>query len=159
MIEVLTQGVLIGVFATIGMDIWAAIAKHVLRLPTAHWDLVGRWFGHLPRGTFVHQAIADAAPIRNELAIGWIAHYCTGAVYGIAYLTILEYLLSADPSLITALVFGLVTLFAPWLIMQPGMGVGVFASRAPRPNLIRLVNVSMHGVFGAGLYVAWVLIR
>ncbi len=43
------QGVLIGVIATIGMDIWAAIAKYVLRFPTADWAMVGRWFGHMPR--------------------------------------------------------------------------------------------------------------
>ena len=44
MIELIViQGVLAGVIATFGMDIWAAIAKHVCRLPTADWALVGRW--------------------------------------------------------------------------------------------------------------------
>jgi len=35
--EIVFQGVLIGVIATLGMDIWAAIVKYVLRLPTADW--------------------------------------------------------------------------------------------------------------------------
>ena len=61
--------------------------------------------------------------------------------------------------ILVVLVFGLVTLVAPWLIMQPAMGAGVFATRTPRPTVIRLVNLSMHGVFGVCLYVGWLLIR
>ena len=75
--ELTIQGVLIGVIGTIGMDIWAAIVKHVLRLPTADWAMVGRWFGHMPRGAFVHRPISASAPIPNELVIGWIGHYVT----------------------------------------------------------------------------------
>jgi hypothetical protein len=153
------QGVLIGVIATIGMDIWAAVAKYVFRLPTADWAMVGRWFGHMPRGVFVHRPIADSAAIPNELVIGWVAHYVTGLVYGLAYLYIVRVLFSSDPSLISALAFGVATVVAPWFIMQPGMGAGVFATRTPRPGLMRLINLSMHTVFGASLYVGWVLIQ
>ncbi len=153
------QGVLIGVIATIGMDIWAAIVKFLFRLPTADWAMVGRWFGHMPRGIFVHHPISVSAPIPNELAVGWIGHYVTGVVYGLAYLFIIQVLLSSGPSLISALVFGLVTLVAPWFIMQPAMGAGVFATLAPRPNVIRLVNLSMHAVFGASLYIGWLMVQ
>ncbi len=153
------QGVLIGVIATLGMDIWAAVVKYVFRLPTADWAMVGRWFGHMPRGVFVHRPIADSAAIPNELAIGWVAHYVTGLVYGLAYLYIVRVLFSSDPSLISALAFGVATVVAPWFIMQPGMGAGVFAARTPRPGLMRLINLSMHTVFGASLYVGWLLIQ
>ena len=156
--EVVYQGVFIGIVATLGMDIWAAIVKHLLHLPTANWALVGRWFGHMPRGVFVHHPIADSSVIPNELAIGWVTHYLTGIVYGIAYLSVVQVLFSSGPTLTSALVFGLVTLAAPWLIMQPGMGAGIFASRTPRPNMMRLINLSMHVVFGASLYIAWLLI-
>ena len=153
------QGVLIGIIATIGMDIWAAVVKYVFRLPTADWAMVGRWFGHMPRGMFAHHPISDTAPIPNELVIGWIAHYITGLVYGLAYLYIVQVLLTSGPSLISALVFGLVTLVAPWFIMQPGMGAGIFAARTPRPGLMRLINLSMHTVFGVSLYLGWLLIQ
>jgi hypothetical protein len=156
--EIVFQGILIGVIATLGMDIWAAIVKHVLRLPTADWALVGRWFGHMPRGVFVHRPVADSDAISNELTIGRIAHYATGIVYGLAYLSIIQILFSSGPMLTSALAFGLLTLAAPWLIMQPGMGAGIFASRTPRPSLMRLVNLSMHLVFGVSLYIAWLLI-
>jgi hypothetical protein len=156
--NIVVQGIIIGVIATLGMDIWATGVKHVLRLPTADWALVGRWFGHMPRGVFVHRPIAESAAISNELAIGWIAHYATGIVYGLTYLSIIQILFSSSPTLASALAFGLVTLAAPWLIMQPGMGAGIFASRTPRPSVMRLVNLSMHVVFGVSLYIAWLLI-
>jgi len=153
----LFEGVLIGSIATIGMDVWAAIAKHVLRLPTANWALVGRWIGHMPGGRFVHSSIAGSPPIPNELAIGWITHYCTGMMYGVLYLSSVELLLSTGPTLVSALIFGLVTLAAPWLIMQPAMGAGIFASKAPHPGVARLMSLSMHLVFAVCLYGAWLV--
>jgi len=156
--ESVYQGVIIGILATIGTDIWAVIVKHVFHLPTANWALAGRWFGHMPRGRFAHKSISDAKPLRNELAIGWLAHYAIGVTYGIAYLAAIRVLFSTDPSLKSALLFGLATLAAPWLLMQPGMGLGFFASRTPRPAVVRLVNLSMHLVFGASLFLAWLLL-
>lgn len=158
-LEILTQGIFLGIVATICMDIWAAIAKHVLGLPTADWALVGRWFGYMPKGVLFHDPIADSPAIPNELAIGWIAHYCTGIVYGVGYLIIVRTLFSADPTLLSALAFGLATLGAPWLIMQPGLGAGVFASKTQHPGVVRLVNLSMHVAFGACLYAAWFLVN
>ncbi len=155
---IIVHGFLIGIIATICLDVWAAFVKHVLHLPAAHWAMVGRWVGHLPRGRFVHPAIAESPPISNELAIGWITHYVTGIVYGIAYLGIVQGLLSRDPSLVSALIFGLATVVAPWFILQPGLGAGVFASRTPNPARTRMINLSMHTVFGVSLYLGWVLV-
>ena len=50
-------------------------------------------------------------------------------------------------------------LIAPRRILQPAMEAGVFASRMPKPGIVRLVEVSMHAVFGASLYLGWLLIR
>jgi hypothetical protein len=140
------------------MDIAALFARHVLRLPTGRWDLMGRWFGYWFKGTLVHRPISESEPIAHELAIGWIGHYVTGIIYGIAYLGVVENALAAEPSIETALVFGLVTLAAPWLFVQPSIGVGVFASNAPHPWVIRLTNVAMHMAFGASLYIGWGLL-
>lgn len=158
MIEPMLKGVLIGLVATACLDTWAAIAKHILKLPTADWAMVGRWFGHMPRGVFLHQPISRAAPVRNELTLGWIGHYLIGVLYGTTYVYIVRFALDGEPSLISGLGFGIATLFAPWLIMQPAMGAGVFASRTPRPAVVRLMNISMHALFGVSLYVAWLVV-
>lgn len=152
------SGVLIGIIATVAMDIWAMIVKNVFRLPTTNWAMVGRWFGHMRHGVFAHRPIAGADVVKNELWIGWFAHYGTGIIYGLAYLFGVQILLVRTPSLLSALVFGLATLIFPWFIMQPAMGAGVFAAKTARPMIMRLVNLSMHTVFGVFLYVGWLLI-
>jgi hypothetical protein len=157
--DLVTQAVLIGIVATIGMDVWAAIVKYIFRLPTTDWAMIGRWFGHMPRGVFVHHPISEAPAVRNELAMGWIIHYGIGIVYGFLYLYIVQVFFSSTPSFVSALVFGAVTLVAPWFIMQPGLGMGVFAIRVPRPWLIRWINLSMHLAFGASLFLGWLLLR
>lgn len=43
---------------------------------------------------------------------------------------------------------------APFLLMQPGMGAGIAASRTPRPTIARLHSLLTHAIFGLGLYAA-----
>jgi hypothetical protein len=59
-----------------------------------------------------------------------------------------------EPALAPALFFGTVTVAAPWLIMQPGMGTGFAASRARNPWSARFSGLITHAIFGLGLYVA-----
>lgn len=58
------------------------------------------------------------------------------------------------PTLATALLSGVVTLFAPFLILQPAFGFGVAASRTPRPWLARSLSLLAHLAYGIGLYLA-----
>jgi hypothetical protein len=38
--------------------------------------------------------------------------------------------------------------------MQPGMGLGIAARRAPNPTAARMRSLTTHAVFGIGLYAA-----
>ena len=49
---------------------------------------------------------------------------------------------------------GLVTIVAPWFVMQPAMGAGIAASRTPHPWSARLRNLATHAVYGIGLYLS-----
>ncbi len=60
------------------------------------------------------------------------------------------------PTLLPALAFGVVTTLVPYLVMQPSLGLGIAASKTPRPNRARLKSLATHTVFGAGLYL-WAL--
>lgn len=156
---VLLQGLFTGLLATILIDAWALFLQSVFRLPTTDWAMVGRWVGHLRHGTYVHNPIATAAPVAGERAVGWATHYVIGLLYGVAYLWLVVEMLGQTPGLTSAIVFSLVLLVAPWFIMQPGLGLGVLAHRAPRPWLIRGINISVHIIFGVGLYLGWMLAR
>ena len=57
-----------------------------------------------------------------------------------------------------ALLVGIGTVVAPFLLMQPGMGAGVAASRTPRPAAARVQSLVTHAIFGLGLYASgWVV--
>ena len=152
------DGVRIGVVATIGVDLAALFSRQLLRLPTTDWALMGRWFGHGFKGVFMHAHIAKSEPIPHERVIGWAGHYLTGVVYAVIYMGIVESLPAAAPTVRSAIVFGLATLAAPWFLVQPLTGAGVFAMSTPHPWPIRIANALMHLVFGAGLFAGWVLV-
>ena len=157
--EILARGVLIGIGATATMDVYAIVANRWFGLPMSNWAFVGRWIGHFRHGQFMQQSIAAAQPVRGELAIGWLAHYIVGALYGVLLLAICGLEWAHQPTLLPAMLVGLSMLIAPFFIMQPGMGAGIASSKTPKPNAARLRSVLNHAVFGLGMYAtAWLLV-
>jgi hypothetical protein len=155
-VNIITHAIVIGAGATAVMDLWAACLRRFWGVPSLDYALLGRWIGHFPRGRFMHESIASAVPIRHERIIGWSAHYTIGIAFAALLLAVwgLEWL--ERPTLLPALIVSSGTLFAPFLIMQPAMGAGVAASKAPRPHVARLRSIVTHTVYGVGLYVsAW----
>ena len=63
------------------------------------------------------------------------------------------------PTLIPAIIFGVVTVLAPFFIMQPLFGLGIAASKTPNPAQARLRSLLNHTAFGVGLYLFAVLIN
>jgi hypothetical protein len=158
LIEVLARATIIGVAGAALMDVWGAFSRHVLRVQGLDYALLGRWIGHLPRRRFLHDRIADAAPVRRERALGWAAHYSIGIAFALPLIAIWGLGWARSPTFLPAMVVGLVTVLAPWLVMQPAMGAGISAAKAPRRNVVRLRNLATHAVYGAGLYVSALLL-
>ena len=158
MLEILVFAILIGVGATIVMDLWGVLLKRCFGIPALNFAMVGRWIGHFPRGRFVHDAIAQAAPVRGEGLIGWSAHYAIGIGFAGLLLAIWGLDWARQPTLLPALIIGVATVAAPFFIMQPGMGAGFAASKAPKPNVARLRSLATHTVFGLGLYASALLL-
>ncbi|MDH5327845.1 MAG: DUF2938 domain-containing protein [Gammaproteobacteria bacterium] len=149
--ELVLSAIIIGVIATAALDVWAEILSKGFKLPTTNWGMVGRWFGHLPGGRLIHKPISNSKKIKYERAIGWVLHYAIGIAYAYIYLVMVH----GSPGVVSALAFGLATVLVPWFILQPGLGLGCFARLAPKPNVTRLISLSMHIVFGFGLYLGW----
>lgn len=150
-------GALIGMGATAIMDVWLSILKR-MNVPTLDFALIGRWFGHTLQGRWKHDAIARAAPVRGELALGWIAHYAIGIAFAWMLLGVTEATRTQAPRLLPALGVGIGTVFAPWFVMQPAMGAGIASSRTRTPVRNCLRSLLNHAVFGLGLYVAATLL-
>jgi hypothetical protein len=151
--DFLLQAVTIGVSATAVMDIWAVLQKHFFGITPRGYALVGRWIAYFPKGQFMHRSIADARPVKWEGVIGWTAHYLIGILFAALLLAIVGPDWVRNPSPGPALLVGLVTVAAPFLVLQPAFGSGIAASRTPQPNTARWRSIVAHLSFGVGLYV------
>lgn len=146
------QVILAGVIATAVLDLWQWLVKLVFGVPPTNWALVGRWFSYIPHGKLVHEGIGNSEPVPREAAMGWIAHYAVGLIYAAIYVAFAWFVLGSGPTFPSALGFGVITVIAPWLLLQPGMGLGIFARNAAKPNVVRAHSLSSHVAFGVGLY-------
>lgn len=153
----LVCALLVGAGATVMMDMWTAVRKWLLGIPSLDYGLVGRWLVYLARGRFRHDPIAASPPVRSERLIGWTAHYLIGIAFAAILLAIWGLDWARHPTIAPALIIGIGSVAAPFLVMQPGMGAGIAASRTPRPASARFNSLITHGIFGFGLYAAgWV---
>ena len=152
--------VLIGAGATVVMDLWAIARKRLLGVPPPDYGLVGRWLAHMVlSGRFRHDRISASPAVGGVRLVGWTGHFQRGiclaallpAIWGCGWIR--------QPTIWPALLVGVGTVAAPFLLMQPGMGAGIAASRTPRPAAARLQSLVTHAIFGLGLYAVAQVIR
>lgn len=156
--SVLGVGLAMGIAGTAAMDVWALVLNRATGQPLPNWGMVGRWFGHLPRGTVFHGDIAASDRLGGELPIGWAAHYGVGALYGVVWALIAGAVWLADPSFLPVWIFSLLTIAAGWFLLQPGMGLGWAASKTPNPWKVRVLGVLAHTAFALGMWAAAVVL-
>lgn len=143
--------IVVGVGATLIVDLWALVLKRAFHIPSLSYCLVGRWLRHMP-GTIRHASIAAATPKHSECLVGWIAHYMIGIVFALAFVAIAPAGWLARPTFSIALAFGIGTVLFPFLVLQPALGLGIAASKTADPARARLKSLATHAVFGAALY-------
>jgi len=151
--EFLWRTVAIGAGATAAMDLWGLLLKQ-FGVRSLNYALLGRWMGHLPEGQWIHQNIAQSAPIKNELLLGWCTHYAIGITFAALLIAVYGLKWARSPSLLPALTFGIVTVVAPLFILQPALGLGIASTKTATPLFNSLKSVTTHAIFGLGLYVA-----
>ncbi|HET6594671.1 MAG TPA: DUF2938 domain-containing protein [Anaerolineales bacterium] len=152
MVLSLVSAILIGLGATLLTDLWAWVLKRVFKTNPPDYCLVGRWLRTMPEGRFRHSTIGSAPRKSAECSVGWIAHYLIGVIFAIAFVGLAGSHWLQHPTPISPLLFGVVTVLAPFLIMQPAFGLGVAAAKTPNPGQARLRSLMNHTVFGLGLY-------
>jgi hypothetical protein len=153
------SAVLIGLGATLTFDLWALFLKHAFKVTPSNICLVGRWISYMPRGVFRHESIAATPQGRAECTVGWTAHYLIGTSFAIVFVAVAGDRWLQHPTLMPALVFGIVTVVAPFLIMQPSFGLGIAASKTSDPAQARLRSLMNHAAFGTGLYASATLLN
>src|SRR3954469_7462164 len=133
--NMIVHAVLVGIGATLVMDLWTMLLKRGFGVRSLDYAMVGRWLGHMPRGRFAHASIAAAPAIGGERVIGWTAHYAIGVGFAALLLAVCGGEWARQPTFLPALIVAILTMAAPFFLMQPGMGLGIAASRTPNPNI------------------------
>ncbi len=153
------SAILIGLGATLTTDLWALFLNRAFKIPAPNYCLVGRWLQYMPEGIFRHSNIAFAPQKSAECTVGWIAHYMIGITFAIAFVVLAGNNWLQHPTLIPAIIFGVVTVLMPFFIMQPSFGLGLAASKTSNPAQARLRSLMNHIAFGVGLYLFGLLVN
>lgn len=148
----LISAVLMGLGATLTFDLWALFLKLTFKITPSNICLVGRWLRYMPEGIFTHSNIGSAPRKSAECTVGWIAHYMIGITFALVFVALVGHTWLQQPTLLPALVFGVVTVVAPFAIMQPSFGLGFAASKLSNPMQARVRSLMNHMAFGIGLY-------
>lgn len=151
--QTLIKIVVIGIGATLTMDIWAFILK-LFNIKSLDYKFLGRWVGNLTKGKVRHNKIFDTTPFPYEKLIGWIAHYAIGITFVFLLVLIYGKEWVENPTLKPAILIGLVTIIAPFFLMQPSFGIGIAGSKLPAPNIARFKSLITHCFYGFGIYLS-----
>jgi hypothetical protein len=147
------QTALLGVGATLFIDLWALFLRRAFGIRSLDYCLLGRWVLHMPTGKLVHENIGASPAKRHECAAGWTAHYSIGVVFALVFVLLAPAGWTERPTLFPALAFGVATVVVPFFTLQPSFGLGIAGSKTPKPHQVRLKSLTTHAVFGLGLYV------
>jgi hypothetical protein len=158
-IEFLWRTVFIGIGATLLMDVWAIFLKQFFGIRSLDFSMLGRWIGHLFHGQFFHKNITTTTAIKGEKIIGWTAHYMIGITFAALLISLWGIEWTTHPTILPAILIGIVTVVAPFFILQPGMGLGIAASKTPKPNMARIKSLLTHIIYGIGLYLSALLLK
>ena len=146
------RNVLLGIIATVTMDVLSVDAIKLRLIAPLPPHLIGRWFASVARGQVLHGDIAQVSPIQHEMAVAVPVHYAIGVTLALTYLLACSTLGLSPRSPVTALVFALCTNLLPWLLMFPAMGYGWFGAHGPTGTRLFASSFLTHCFYGLGLW-------
>ena len=149
------HSILAGIFCCVAMDIWQRILFLIFKITPTNWSTTGRWFIMLINNKIIfNQNLDNENPVKYELQIGWLFHYWVAIVYAYAYYFLLAVDI-LDTSILSGLIFGLISVIVPWFFYLPATGKGFMGNKTPNPTLTRLLSISSHIVVGIFLAIGF----
>ena len=152
------RSVLIGIVATLTMDVLTVAAIKLRLIAPLRPQLIGRWFASIAQGQALHSDIANAPPINHEFAVAVPVHYAIGVTLALLYLLASSTFGINPRSPVAALGFALCTNLLPWLLMFPAMGYGWFGTHGPAGTRLLLSSFVTHCLYGLGLWIGVLVI-
>ena len=154
----LIYGLIAGIIATLIFDLFQISLSYAYNINKSKWNLIGRYFiGIIKNNKFFVDNIQEEEIIDNELLIGYLVHYVIGSIFGLFYVSI-NLIFYSEPSLILALIIGIITVLGGWcIIMTYTYNIGFFASKKEEQFQILVQNLIAHFIFGIGLYIGFLI--
>ena len=148
--------IIAGIVCCIAMDVWQRILFLTFNIPPTNWSITGRWFVMLiSKKIIFNQNLDHENPVRYELQIGWAFHYWVAIIYGFAYYFLVAVFDILDTSILSGLIFGLISVIVPWFFYLPVTGKGFMGNKTPNPTLTILLSTSSHVVVGVFLAIGF----
>ena len=150
------HSILAGIFCCVAMDIWQRILFLMFKITPTNWSTAGRWFIMLINSKIIiNENLDNEYPVKYELQIGWAFHYWVAIIYGFAYYFLLAVFDILDTSILSGLIFGLISVIVPWFFYLPVTGKGFMGNKTPNPTLTILLSTSSHVVVGVFLAIGF----
>ena len=146
------QRILVGVVATLTMDLLTALSLWLGLVAPLKPALIGRWFAAVARAEPVQADVARLPALRFEVPLALCGHYLIGIALAFAFLALASRLALPARRFDVALGFGLCSNALPWLVMFPAMGYGLFGAHGPAGTRLFVSSLIGHACYGFGLW-------
>ena len=150
--ETFVFGVLVGIAATVTMDVLSSASRKMGLTVGARGQWVGRWYLGITRGRFVHSNIAAAPEQPGEIRAAQVGHYVIGIGLAVFYVAGAGWLGVSPGTFLVALGYGFATTVFPLLLVYPALGFGAFGLKGPPELKLITTSVVNHLFYGFGLW-------
>jgi hypothetical protein len=158
MVFFLLEMFLLGIFATVFMDILAkVVVKKGFVSAVVESKYIGRWVLHMLKGKFTHGDISLAPAWKNEERVSLITHFLIGIGLAGVYLLLEMNFPVMREQFWMPFAFGVATILLPWFWLFPSIGIGYVASKSPRRKDCIILSIINHANFGIGMTI-WVVV-
>ena len=145
------QIIIVGVFSCAIFDLWQRLFQKLTAIPPSNWAMVGRWALILiTSGQLIARDLEFQTERKNELAVGWLVHYCTAIGYAAVYAWLMNATI-LQPGLIDGLIFGVISVAVPLFFFLPCLGKGMLGRLTSNPPLVCRLALMMHSLFGVSI--------
>ncbi|MCA0941955.1 DUF2938 domain-containing protein [Salipiger pacificus] len=151
--DLITFVLVVGIGATIALDLWGLITAKIGWMPGTHWPSVGRWLLGIPAGRLVLDGGDDRAHSVGEVLTGWVFHYAIGIAYAVMFPLFWGVDFISAPTVFPFVLIGvIISTLAGLIILIPGMGGGIFARKLPNAGAMITYVLLAHVVFAIAQY-------
>ena len=154
MVYLIGIGIVAGVLGTSVMDFLNHLFSRTGVLSKIDVRMIGRMSAGWARGRFCYRHPDEMKPVANEMLYGYITHYAIGVGLALIYVLGWKFLVGGSASPLWALVYGVATTAASYVLVYPSMGLGVCGRRSPEGIKNPLSSLANHLFYGVGLAIA-----